>query len=311
MKQPLVSIIIVSHNQGDFVQDAIDSALNQTYPNIELLIIDDGSKDQTQQLIKAVSADCKSILIAESIGYCKAFNRGFSESNGRYIIDLSGDDILMPSRVEEGVNSLQSSGAGVDFCDAYYIDRQGSVMGTHYNRDSSGQLLDKVASGNIFTDILERYFICTPTMMVDRQVLNVLGGYDESLYYEDFDFWVRSARDFQYCFTDRLLVKKRVHSLSMSKFQYLPNSKMLDSTLRVCEKAFELCRSPEELESLAVRLKYELRQAIISNNYEPAKGLYELLCEVKPESLLLPVWSLLISLGWDFSFLTRFLGRAR
>ena len=311
MNQPLVSIIIVSHNQGDFVREAIHSAVNQSYPNVEIIVVDDGSQDHTQKEIEALGINCKKILFPKSTGYCKAFNSGFTESNGRYIIDLSGDDVLMSSRVEQGVASLQASGAGVDFCDAFYIDEKSNILEQHYRRDSHNRLLDRVASGDIFKDILERYFICTPTMMMDRQVLDRLGGYDESLYYEDFDFWVRSSRHFKYHFTDKPLVKKRVHRLSMSKTQYLPNSKMLESTLRVCEKAFRLCRSPQELESLAGRLRYELRQAIISNNYSTAEGLYKLLTKVQPGASMHLIWNLLISLGWNLSFLTRFIGRAR
>jgi glycosyltransferase involved in cell wall biosynthesis len=311
MTDPLVSIILVSHNQGDFVKEAIDSALNQTHPKVELLVVDDGSQDHTPDQINSIAEEVIKILIPQPIGYCKAFNRGFAESKGKYIIDLSGDDILMPDRVAQGVASLKATGAGINFCDAYYIDAKGAVMGTHYQRDSKKQLLDQVVSGDVFRAILERYYICTPTMMIDRQVLEYLGGYDESLYYEDFDFWVRSSRYFQYDFTDALLVKKRVHDLSMSKFQYLPQSKMLDSTLQVCQKAFSLCHSGEEFESLAVRLKYELRQAVISNNYETARGFNDLLSKVQPDSVKGQLWSVLIRLGWDFSFLTQFMGKAR
>ena len=311
MTQPLVSIIVISHNQGDFVKEAINSAIDQTYSNIELIVVDDGSQDHTQREIESIKTDCKKILYPQSVGYCKAFNRGFVESNGRYIIDLSADDILMPSRVEQGVASLQASGAGVNFSDAYYVDANGNCKGTHYKRDSNNRLLDQIPEGDIFRDILQRYFICTPSMMMDRQVLDSLQGYDESLYYEDFDFWVRSSRHYSYHFTDQVLVKKRVHCLSMSKSQYLPNSKMLDSTLRVCEKAFQLCRSPEEFESLAIRLRYELRQAVISNNYSTAEGLHKLLTKVQPNSFMCQIWATLISLGWNFSFLTHFMGRAR
>ena len=311
MSHPLVSIIVVSHNQGDFVREAIISALNQTYPNIEVVVVDDGSQDHTPSEIESFSKGLKKIIFPQSIGYCKAFNFGLAEAKGRYIIDLSADDILLPTRVAQGIDALTASGAGVDFCDAYYINSEGDITGTHYKRDSQNRLLDNVASGQVFRQVLERYFICTPTMMISREVLDNLQGYDESLYYEDFDFWVRSSRYFSYHFTDQLLVKKRVHPRSMSKSQYLPHSKMLDSTLKVCQKAARLCRSPKDYESLAIRLRYELRQAIISNNYSTARGLHQLLKQLRPNSISSQMWSALISLEWDFSFLTHFMGRAR
>lgn len=314
MNQPLVSIIVVSHNHGDYIEESMDSALSQDYPNVELIVVDDNSSDHTVEKIERLEqqgARFKKLIFTEPIGYCRSFNRGFSITRGQYIIDLAADDVLMPTRASEGVKALQSGSAGVDFCDAYYIDGHSRISGTHYRRNSSGELMDRIAEGNIFCDILERYFICTPTMLIDRRVLEKLKGYDESLYYEDFDFWVRSSRHFDYHFTNKLLVKKRVLRNSMSKSQYLPQSKMLDSTLQVCQKALDLCRTEQERESLGVRLKYEMRQAVISNNYGVARGLYSLLENIKSSQFELRIWSWLISQSWDFSILAHLIGKAR
>ena len=311
--QPLVSVIVVSHNQGDFIREAIDSTLDQTYPNIEVIAVDDGSSDHTVEEIRKIcttEVPFKKLFLSGA-GYCKAFNKGLATSRGKFIIDLSGDDILMPERVEQGVSSLLTSGAGIDFCDAYYIDEHSVISGSHYNRDDHNRLLDHVPDGYIFSELLERYFICTPTMMIDRQVLEALGGYDESLYYEDFDFWIRSSRYYRYHFTDRLMVKKRVHTKSMSKSQYLPDSRMLETTLQVCRKAFGLCQTSSELRSLGVRLRYELRQAVISNNYDVARELHRLLGEVHRDTLEFRIWAWLISKGWDFSLLSHFIRKAR
>jgi glycosyltransferase involved in cell wall biosynthesis len=211
MDQPLVSIIVVSHNQGPYIREAIQSALSQDYANVEVIVVDDCSSDHTVPEIEKISSGSvpfTKMLFPQAAGYCHAFNKGLAVAKGRFIIDLAGDDVLMPDRAELGVCSMLASGAGVDFCDAYYIDEHSQNLGTHYRRDANDRLMEQVPDGSIFRELLERYFICTPTMMIDREVIEALGGYDDSLYYEDFDFWVRSSRHFRYHFTDRVMVKK-------------------------------------------------------------------------------------------------------
>jgi glycosyltransferase involved in cell wall biosynthesis len=314
MSLPLVSILIISHNQADFIQESVESALNQTYPNTEVLIVEDGSTDHTLQVIQSMQDQgitCKTILLNKSIGYCKAFNQGFERSKGAFIIDLSADDILLPERITYGVEALQTNDAGVNFCDAYYIDEHSSIQGTHYRRNARGVITEPVKYGDVFSEVLRRYYICAPTMFIDRKVLNHLGGYDEDLYYEDFDFWVRSSRSYQYHFTDKVLVKKRVLKSSMSKTQYLPNSKMLPTTLRVCQKAYNLCNNPQEYQALATRLRYEIRQALISSNHQVAVGLNDILFAIGSYRVEATIWNWLIARNWDLSFLTRFAGIAR
>jgi len=314
MSLPLVSIIVVSHNHGDFVTEAIESALSQTYGNKEVLVVDDGSTDHTPKVIAGLleqGMPIKTLMLNENIGYCRAFNQAFSKSKGNYVVDLAADDVLLPERLTAGVKALLKSGAGVDFCDAYYINRQSEITGTHYHRNAQGVLKTPVKAGDVFAEVLQRYYICTPSMLIRRDVLTRLGGYDEELYYEDFDFWVRSSRFYQYHFTDRILVKKRVLDKSMSKGQYLPGSKMLSSTLKVCRKAYSLCQTANDFKALAVRLRYEIRQSIIVGNYQVASGLNQLLQQVKQKSPEPYLWSLIIFLKPNLRFLTRYIGKAR
>jgi hypothetical protein len=104
-------------------------------------------------------------------------------------------------------------------------------------------------------------------MMMRRSVLEELNGYDETLAYEDFDFWVRSSRSYKYCFSEEPLVKKRILPGSLSSRQYVPNSSILASTYKVCLKAEKLNRNRQEHLALARRAAYEARQAIISGNF--------------------------------------------
>ncbi len=181
-------------------------------------------------------------------------------ASGEFIIDLASDDVLNPDRIEKGIMAFRSTGeeTGVNFTDAELINENGIRTGYHSDRFPH----ESIPQGNIYTEILFRYFINSPTMMIRRRVFEKLDGYDETLAYEDFDFWVRSSRDFNYCYTAEALVKKRILPDSLGKMQYKKGSKQMMSTFHVCEKAFELNRTKEEQLALRKRIRYELAHAL-------------------------------------------------
>ncbi len=304
VNQPLVSIICLCYRQAAFVQEALDSVWAQTYAHVELIVVDDGSSDgsaeEIQRILKA-HPEVPFLALPENIGNCRAFNMGLALCRGEYVIDLAADDVLLPERVAEGVKALEEAGKeyAVHFSDVQYIDAGGKNLYTHYKRKPDGGLAEEVPCGWIYADVLERYFICTPSMMMRRAVLDELRGYDEGLVYEDFDFWVRSARYWQYCFTDKLLVKKRMVPGSWSTRQYEKGNRHLESTLRVCLKARRMNRSPREDEALAKRLSYEIRQAVRTGHCKVARKMLNLRQEVVPHFWADRLYAYLINIvGW-------------
>ncbi|EMR03575.1 glycosyltransferase family 2 protein [Cesiribacter andamanensis] len=289
LSYPPVSIICLCHNHAPYVQEALQSAWGQAWPSLELIVVDDASTDGSVEVIREWLQDkpeVQFIRLEQNVGNCRAFNQALARARGAYVIDLAADDVLLPERVRVGVEALEAAGPqwGVHFTDAWYINAQGKVLKAHYKRDIHGTLRQPVPQGWVYRQVLERYFICTPSMMMRRSVLEALGGYDEQLAYEDFDFWVRSARQWQYCYTDQILVKKRVLPRSWGARQYQAESRQLASTLAVCQKAKTLNRTPEEDYALGRRLRYELRQAIRHKHRELAKAFFQLKREVWPES---------------------------
>ncbi len=268
MNQPLVSIICLCHNHKEFVEESIQSALDQDHSNLELIVVDDGSVDGSKELIKAKLSETniKFISIPKNIGNCKAFNAGFRESSGQFIIDLAADDVLLPTRISDGLKGFDSETVGVNYCDTYLIDKDGTVLGTQYNRDTSGNLIETPPNGDIYLELIDRFFISAPTMMIKRVVLEELNGYDDNLSYEDFDFWIRSSRKWKYSFTDKVLVKKRLLKNSHSSRQFRLFSRHQKSTLEVCKKIRHLNRTHEEVKALNRRCKYEIRHCIKQAN---------------------------------------------
>ncbi|MDZ7647251.1 MAG: glycosyltransferase [Cytophagales bacterium] len=263
MSTPLVTIICVCYNQARFVEAALDSVINQTYKDIELIVIDDGSTDGSPKIIKrwiASHPETTLLINATNLGYCKTFNKAYKISKGEYVIDLAADDILLPNRVEVGIKVFMKAGQdyGVTFSDAEHVDEQGTFLRLH----SAKYPHHTIPSGDIYKDMIDRYFICSPTMMFRRSVIDHLSGYDELLAFEDFDFWIRASRKFKFIYTPQVLLKKRSVSNSMSRNQFKKSGTQRWSTLRVCQKIKELNVTNEETDALKKRVRYEIKLSL-------------------------------------------------
>ncbi|MEN7547897.1 glycosyltransferase [Rapidithrix thailandica] len=272
-RKPLVSVICLCHNHGPYVRESLESVCQQTYPDIELIIVDDASTDNSPEEIERFVKQhpgTQYVALLRNLGNCRAFNRGLALASGKYVIDLAADDILLPQRVEQQVAAMEELGPsyGVVFSDAEMIDEAGNKLKTYYARNAQGELMVTVPSGRVYKELVKKAFICTPTMMIRKALLDELGGYDESLSYEDYDFWVRSGRNYLYFFQDKILTQKRVlpHSHGQSFYKEKFNRHLV-STLKVCHKAYQLNRSPEEHQALAVSVRYHMRQAFYVRQY--------------------------------------------
>lgn len=278
MTLPWVTVICVCYNHARFVTEALDSVINQTYPHVELIVIDDGSTDGSGKVIKRWMAnhpDSTLILNGKNLGYCKTFNKAYPLAKGKFIIDLSADDLLMPNRIEDGVSLLEKAGEdyGVTFSDAQYMDENGNAIRLHSERFRH----ETIPGGDVYKEVIQRYFICSPTMMFRKSVLDSLKGYDEALAFEDFDFWVRASRNFKFIYSPSVLVKKRVLSTSMSAKQFERSNPQRWSTLEVCKKIKELNRSQEEVDALKRRLFYEIGVSLKSIDFTLAFSFWKLL----------------------------------
>lgn len=260
MTSPLVTVICLCYNHARFVKEAILSVLNQSYPAIQLIVVDDASTDDSVTVIKKLQTEhppFETLFIENNIGSCRAFNRALQLAKGDYLIDLSADDVLMPNRVEEGVRILMEAGVdyGAQFSDAEIIDELGKHMGFHSDKFPH----DTIPQGNIYKEFINRYFICPPSVMFTRTLMDEVNGYDEDLLYEDFDLYIRSSRKFKYIYTPSVLVKRRITANALSANQFTFFSRHSKSTFKVCEKILTLNRNSAEQHALASRIQYEIK----------------------------------------------------
>ncbi len=263
-EHPLVSVICLCYNHEEYVAEAIHSVYQQTYPNIELIVVDDCSEDNTViHAVQNITENTVFIRNTMNLGNCKSFNLGLKEAKGSYVIDLAADDVLLPTRIEEGIVAFQNNpDCGVHYCLDEAIDESGESIST--------QKTSFHPEGDIYEWLIQKYFISAPTMMMKKSVLDELGGYDEHLFYEDFDFWIRSSRNYKYCFTDKVLVQKRRLKNSHGSNQYKYKSKQMRSTYVVCEKIRDLNNKPSESRALKKRIRFELKKSLQSFNYKLA-----------------------------------------
>lgn len=295
VSSPLVTVICLCYNQAAYVKEALFSVVNQTYPNVELIIADDASTDGSLAVIQSFIEQfpqTKLLTNRQNSGNCRTFNQALALARGTYIIDLAADDVLLDTRLEKQVSQFEQLDElyGVGFTNALYMDEQSRVTGYHYPVTADGKAKTAVPSGDVYAEILKRYFICTPTMMMRKSVLDALGGYDEKLSYEDFDFWVRSARRYKYFYVDEpLTMKRRVNGSLSTKFYAAGQNAMLASTLRVCEKAERLNQTPEENAALAICVRYHLRQSFYTQNFELVHQYAALLKRLAPVDRLTQV----------------------
>ena len=195
---PLVTILAVSYNQEKYVLETLNSIKAQTYPNIQLIIADDGSKDNTKQLIRGWIAEHRpgTLFLDHPInmGLTRNLNSASSYILGEYYQHIGCEDNMLPNKIELQVNYfLQHPEADIIYSDMYIMDENGVLFDkSMYERPLSEDFYP--FTGDVYCQMIKRCFITTPTHLIKTSVRTELGGYNEKLDIDDFDFWMRASR---------------------------------------------------------------------------------------------------------------------
>ena len=274
-EKPLVTVVLTAFNHGKYVGETLSSIFAQTYPHIQVIVIDNASTDNTLSIIEKSDRNASQFCLIKNLsnlGLCRAFNQGLALAKGKYIIDLAGDDIMLPDRIKFQVEAFENLDEeyGVVFTNARYMEAGGRLEHYHYPVNSQDKADKIIPSGDVYKSVLENYFICTPTMMMRTKMLTEMGGYDESLFFEDFDFWVRSSVHYKYFYLDKVLTWKRNVPDSLSKQIYKKGNRLLETCYIVCNKAYDLNRDQEEFDLLAARIRTFIRKCFYAQEFELA-----------------------------------------
>ena len=262
MNKPLVTVICVCFNKHPYLRQAVQSVLDQSYPHVELIIVDAGSNDGSKELIDqliAANPGIKFLPQDKKLSYSKAFNTGLKHSKGEYIIDFAAENILHVNRIGEGLKGFEAkeNSFDVNYTDAEKIDESGNSLEKLYA--GKPNLKRKLKDGYIFKDILANNFICPQTLMYRKEVFDELKGYKDV---EDphLDFLLRSSRDFKFFYIDQPLAKLRILPYTdTDKYQY-----------KVIKKATALLRDKQERKAWRKRVRSEIYKAIRAMNWKLA-----------------------------------------
>ncbi|MBY2909010.1 glycosyltransferase family 2 protein [Rhizobium leguminosarum] len=190
---PAISIIIPTYNRSAFIGEAIDSVLQQTFGDFELIVIDDGSTDETGEIVGGFEDSRLIFIQQENAGRSAARNRAIAMARGKYIAFLDSDDTYLRDKLERQVDFMERHpGIGMMYTSAKCIDADGNILKNHiYVAAASGQIYRQVAFFRPVT-------ITLPTVMLRREVLDTVGGFDEKMErFEDTDLWRRISKRYE------------------------------------------------------------------------------------------------------------------
>jgi glycosyltransferase involved in cell wall biosynthesis len=229
VNQPLVSVVIATYNMADYLPFAIRSALDQTYPSIEVLVIDDGSTDKTADAVAPYLSDSRVRCYAQpNGGQAVAKNRGIRESSGEYIAFLDADDLWAADKLEAQMPLFAASRAtGVVYSAFAYIDEKGDRL-----PGTPGTL----HRGRVCGHMLISNFVGFGTSVVKRECFDRLGLFNEQLRMGiDYDRWLRFSTRYEFDYVDRVLFYYRDWAGQMSKnwrSRYLNGIEIMKAFLR-------------------------------------------------------------------------------
>lgn len=221
--QPLVSVVTPTYNRADFIAKAIDSVLAQSYGHFEMIIVDDGSQDNTRELIEAYDDPRISYHYQENQGQSIARNRGISLSQGEFICFLDSDNLWFPDKLEKGLAGFQRyPEADIVYGDCVSIDEQGSEISRENMRRYSGRIAALMLKDN---------FISMNTTMTRRRCFDEMGGFsNKDRYAEDYGLWLKFSTRYRFQYVPEYMAYYRImdDQLSSDKIhRFMANEKIV------------------------------------------------------------------------------------
>jgi glycosyltransferase involved in cell wall biosynthesis len=222
---PLVSIVVPVHNGEAFIDDALRSVLGQTYPYLDIIVVDDGSMDRTYDRVAAYAPRVKCLRHASRSGSASApRNTGLRHAVGECIAFLDADDILLPDRIGNQVEFLSSHPeVGLVFSDYRNFTASGPADRTHFQTCSrlqrmlSGKSSLVLSSNEARALLAQENFGSACTFMLRRELLKIETGFEPTLRSsEDFHFYYRLSRHTQVGVVNEVAMMRRLHDSNMS-----------------------------------------------------------------------------------------------
>lgn len=236
---PRVSVIIPVYNSEKTIGDALDSIAAQTYTGYEVIVVNDGSTDQSEGVIKKYMRPPLDVTYVEQAnkGPAAARNAGLRIARGEFIAFLDADDLWDKDKLATAVEAMDANPrVKLVFTDMRHMVNDSLVHSSYLHERGYRHL----AGGHIYDNLLKGNFIFTPTVVLRRDVLNETGHFDEQLpIAEDYDLWLRIARRFEILFIDRPLATRRRVGSNITEDRRV----YIESCIRLREKLLDVHRT--------------------------------------------------------------------
>jgi len=316
-KQPLVSIIIPCYNGEKFIGEAIKSVLNQTYQNWELIIVDDGSKDKSKEIIKQYCATddrIKYIQHKKNKGIPFARNTGIKISNGEYIAFLDQDDLWLAEKLKEQVGIFKEDKKqkiGLIFSNLLFM-KDGKINIRSWPSKRVPKNLEIMSFEEITRILFMNNFIPIVTVLIRKQCFDNLGFLDEKLIggADDYEFFMRLANNYRLKYIDYPLAIRRLHKDNFSKME-----RFFKDEIFILEKTIKRQPQLQELKKIKLaKLYYRLgRDYQIQENFYKAEKQFSKAIKFNPwdvKYLLIFIFCLLGRFGnWLLNMKTKIKGK--
>ena len=241
---PRVSVIIPSYNAASHIENCVKSALAQTYQAIEVIVVDDGSTDNTADVLRPYAQKVRYLKIKNS-GPSIARNQGIQHAGGKYIAFLDSDDEWLPRKLERQIVFMEGHpDIRFSFSDCVLFGAQGASSESFFSQkeilrtiptvtDPQGSVLSR----HIHQDLLYENFIVTSGVIVRKDCFDLVEMFDESLFNgQDFDLWFRLAVHYRAGYLPEVLVRKRIHETNISSRK----ESVLINRIKVRQKVYRM-----------------------------------------------------------------------
>ena len=208
--QPLVSVITATYEMGEYVDQAVDSVLSQDYPNVESIVVNDGSTDHTREVLAAYDDDPRvTVIHQENAGQTVAKNRGLAAANGEFVGFCDADNRWLPGKLSRQVPVLmERPEVGVVYGQIDLIDGDDNPLPPPKTRRYSGRITGKLLVDN---------FVTFNTTLTPKRILEEVGGFDERLRMAiDYNLWLQISLEYEFQYIDEPLVAYRIWDGQMS-----------------------------------------------------------------------------------------------
>lgn len=243
-----VSVIIPTYQSEAYISQAIESVLKQSYKDFEIIIVDDGSKDNTDKILKTYSSNnFIKMIFQKNQGPSTARNRGINESSGEYIAFLDSDDIWLPDKLEKQIKVMENDPLiGLVYSDTYFFDSEKIWPKTSFRFQIPGK-------GSVFNTLFVENFIPLLTVIIRRTCMDANNLFNSEFEpAEDYDLWLRVSQKMKIAYVNEPLAKYRVHPKQASS----KAEKMLSNLIRMKENIIEDGTVREKLSDEALEKGY-------------------------------------------------------